>query len=65
MKLSLRKGRDAGFGSFSRSREKAGDEGSTRLAHPHPNPLPQAGEGACAAAFHASRVARSAVEQLT
>jgi urea transport system permease protein len=31
-------------GSFSRSREKEGDEGSTR-SHPHPNPLPQAGEG--------------------
>ncbi|MBC5783872.1 urea ABC transporter permease subunit UrtC [Ramlibacter sp. USB13] len=31
------------FGSFSRSREKAGDEGSA--SHPHPNPLPQAGEG--------------------
>jgi urea transport system permease protein len=31
-------------GSFSRSREKAGEEGSTR-SHPHPDPLPQAGEG--------------------
>ncbi|MDF2465313.1 MAG: urtC [Ramlibacter sp.] len=31
-------------GSFSRLREKAGDEGLA--AHPHPNPLPQAGEGA-------------------
>jgi urea transport system permease protein len=36
-------------GSFSRLREKAGDEG---VAHgdPHPNPLPQAGEGVIAAA---------------
>ena len=32
-------------GSFSRSREKAGDEGA-RGADPHPSPLPQAGEGA-------------------
>lgn len=32
-------------GSFSRSREKAGDEGVGR-GSPHPNPLPQAGEGA-------------------
>jgi urea transport system permease protein len=31
-------------GSFSRSREKAGDEGPR--TSPHPNPLPQAGEGA-------------------
>jgi urea transport system permease protein len=32
-------------GSFSRLREKAGDEGSSSAASPHPNPLPQAGEG--------------------
>jgi hypothetical protein len=34
-----------GIGSFSRLREKAGDEGVSRPAGPHPNPLPQAGEG--------------------
>jgi len=33
------------MGSFSRLREKAGDEGMERLADPHPNPLPRAGEG--------------------
>jgi len=33
-------------GSFSRKREKAGDEGSAAVADPHPSPLPQAGEGA-------------------
>src|SRR5688500_13675360 len=33
-----------GIGSFSRSREKAGDEGK-RAENPHPSPLPQAGEG--------------------
>ena len=33
-----------GFGSFSRVREKAGDEGAP--GGPHPNPLPRAGEGA-------------------
>jgi urea transport system permease protein len=33
-------------GSFSRSREKAGDEGLGAASHPHPHPLPQAGEGA-------------------
>jgi urea transport system permease protein len=33
-------------GSFSRLREKAGDEGAVvAAASPHPNPLPQAGEG--------------------
>src|SRR3954468_15424623 len=33
-------------GSFSRPREKAGDEGTVAAAaSPHPNPLPQAGEG--------------------
>jgi urea transport system permease protein len=33
-------------GSFSRSREKAGDEGAVAVAAgPHPSPLPQAGEG--------------------
>ncbi len=31
-------------GSFSRAREKAGDEGAARTS-PHPNPLPLAGEG--------------------
>ena len=33
-------------GSFSRLREKAGDEGVAAAHHPHPNPLPRAGEGA-------------------
>ena len=33
-------------GSFSRSREKAGDEGDRDGQSPHPSPLPQAGEGA-------------------
>jgi len=37
-----------GSGSFSRLREKAGDEGDTR-SDPHPNPLPRAGEGAALA----------------
>jgi urea transport system permease protein len=32
-------------GSFSRLREKAGDEGSSNAPDPHPSPLPQAGEG--------------------
>ena len=32
-------------GSFSRSREKAGDEGVLSASSPHPGPLPQAGEG--------------------
>jgi urea transport system permease protein len=32
-------------GSFSRLREKAGDEGSSSATSPHPNPLPPAGEG--------------------
>jgi urea transport system permease protein len=33
-------------GSFSRSREKAGDEGVSSATGPHPNPLPPSGEGA-------------------
>jgi urea transport system permease protein len=41
--LPSQEGLDA-TGPFSRSREKAGDEGSRE--HPHPNLLPQAGEGA-------------------
>jgi urea transport system permease protein len=32
-------------GSFSRLREKAGDEGISSATSPHPNPLPPAGEG--------------------
>jgi urea transport system permease protein len=32
-------------GSFSRLREKAGDEGASSAQGPHPSPLPQAGEG--------------------
>jgi hypothetical protein len=51
-------------GPFSRLQEKAGDEGAVRFGtHPHPNPLPLCGRGGNP--FHASRVARSAVEQPT
>jgi len=35
----------AGTGSFSRLREKAGDEGIPARATPHPDPLPPAGAG--------------------
>jgi pyruvate,water dikinase len=38
----------ADLGSFSRLREKAGDEGLRTGVCPHPNPLPQAGEGGVA-----------------
>ena len=34
MKLDAERGR----GSFSRMREKAGDEGAARNSHPHPSP---------------------------
>ena len=40
------------IGSFSRSREKAGDEGGGAAPDPHPNPLPQAGEGVGAGVSH-------------
>jgi len=39
------------IGSFSRSREKAGDEGAARYLDPHANPLPHPGEGV----MHAQR----------
>ena len=35
------------IGSFSRVREKAGDEGALRSSHPHPNPLPPRGRDPC------------------
>jgi hypothetical protein len=44
MKGSDQTYRSRGLGSFSRLREKAGDEGAGR--HPYPIPVPQAGEGA-------------------
>ena len=47
-----------GIGSFSRLREKAGDEGAVRRVDPHPAPLPQAGEGVSAVAL-ARRAARA------
>ena len=50
MKLAEAKDASRGVGSFSRLREKAGDEGGLRYADLEPclapNPLPQAGEGA-------------------